>query len=164
MKENNEKFHRTWNKEKLKYGEFQINKNKRNRIYTRNYKRIWDCLETFLFVIYPSCLRPFFGSIPLKTLLDLSARTEKVKRDPESRRLEHTLLSSEARWVRVLRGDGGEGRRQQKKFDKLDAAEGWLSRDVCSPSFGSWLYSNTVVHHGSSQGRYRVKTIILTSH
>ena len=118
------------------------------RIYNRNYKRIWDCLETLLFLIYPSCLRPFFGSILLKnTFRPVSEgwwKSEKVKRNRGE--LEHTLLSSEARWVRVVRGDGGEGRRQQKKFDKLDAAEGWISRDVCSPSFGSCWYSNTVVH------------------
>ena len=40
MKENNEKFKRTWNKEKSKYREFKINRNKRKRIYIRNCKRI----------------------------------------------------------------------------------------------------------------------------
>ena len=156
MKENNEKFKRTWNKEKLKYREFEINRNKRKRIYISNCKRIWDCLETFLFVIYPSCLRPFFGSIPLKTLLDLSARTEKVKRDPESRRTwTHIVII----WGTLSAGSSGWWWRKTTTAEKV-----WQTR--CSWRLNLTRCVFTVIwkllifqYRGSpSQGRYRAKT------
>ena len=141
MKENNEKFKWTWNKEKLKYREIEINRKKGKGFIleiVREYEIVWKLF--YLWFIQVVCAH--FLKHPIENTFRLVSEDWKS----EKGELEHTLLSSEARWVRVVRGDGGEGRRQQKKFDKLDAAEGWISRDVCSPSFGSCLYSNTVVH------------------
>ena len=160
MKENNEKFKRTWNKEKLKYREFEINRNKRKRIYISNCKRIWNCLETLLFVIYPSCLRPFFRSIPLKTLLDLSARTEKVKRDQESRRTwTHIVII----WGTLSAGSPGWWWRRTTTAEKVWQTRcSWrlnLTRCVFTAIWKLIIFQ----YRGSpSQGRYRAKTIILT--